>query len=73
MVKISVEVHDEAARFDARVQAESIRRAVSLARGRYPGADVGVKLRIDAEDFFAEHSAARTGTASFDRPHGMAA
>ena len=36
MVKISVEVHNEAARFDVRVQAESIRRAVSLVRGGTP-------------------------------------
>jgi hypothetical protein len=34
------------------VQAESIREAVSITRGRYPGRDVRVIFPIDAEEFF---------------------
>jgi hypothetical protein len=36
----------------ATVQAGSIREAVSITRGRYPGRDVRVMFPIDPEDFF---------------------
>jgi hypothetical protein len=73
MIKISVEVRNGAARFDVMVQAESIQRAVSIVRGRYPGADVKVKFPIHSEEFFAEHSAARAGTDDRNQPDGVAA
>ena len=41
----------------ATVQAESIREAVSITRGRYPGRDVRVMFPIDPEDFFIEGQA----------------
>jgi hypothetical protein len=52
MIKISMEVGEGATLSRATVQAESIREAVSITRGRYPGRDVRVIFPIDAEDFF---------------------
>ena len=49
-----MEVREGAALSRATVQAESIREAVSITRGRYPGRDVRVIFPIDAEDFFIE-------------------
>lgn len=73
MVKISIEVRNGAARFDVTVRAESIRQAVSLVRGCYPGSDVRVKFPIDPEDFLVKDSAARAGMVGFDWPEGVAA
>ena len=41
MVKVSIEVRSGAARFDVAVQAESIQRAMSFVRERYPKGNVG--------------------------------
>ena len=57
MIKVSMEVREGAALSRATVQAESIREAVSITRGRYPGRDVRVMFPIDAEDFFIEDPA----------------
>ncbi len=54
MIKVSMEVGEGAALSRATVQAESIREAVNITRGRYPGRDVRVKFPIDPEDFFIE-------------------
>ena len=47
-----MEVRERTALSRATVQAESIREAVSITRGRYPGRDVRVIFPIDAEAFF---------------------
>jgi hypothetical protein len=54
MIKVSMEVREGAALSRATVQAESIREAVNITRGRYPGRDVRVIFPIDAENFFIE-------------------
>ena len=54
MIKVSMEVREGAALSRATVQAESIREAVSITRGRYPGREVRVIFPIDAENFFLE-------------------
>ena len=54
MIRVSVEVREGAALSRATVQAESIREAVSITKGYYPGRDVRVIFPIDAEDFFIE-------------------
>jgi hypothetical protein len=54
MIRVSIEVREGAALSRATVQAESIREAVSITRGRYPGRHVRVIFPIDAEDFFIE-------------------
>ena len=61
MVKVSIEVRRGAVSFDVAVRAESIRRAVSLAEGRYPEGNIRVKFPIDPEGFFVENSAAGRG------------
>jgi hypothetical protein len=57
IVKVSIEVHSETARFAVAVQAQSIQRALSIVAARYPGSVASVKLPIDPEGFFLEYSA----------------
>ncbi len=64
MIRVSMEVREETALSRATVQAESIREAVSITRGRYPGRDVRVIFPIDADDFFIEDPAEGYGWAS---------
>ena len=52
MIRVSVEVREGTALSRATVQAESIREAVNITRGRHPGRDVRVMFPIDPEDFF---------------------
>lgn len=49
MVKVSMEVRKGASRFTVAVSAESLRRAVSLVRGRYSGGECRVLFPIDPE------------------------
>ena len=52
MIRVCIEVGEGRALSRATVRAESIREAVSITRGRYPGRDVRVIFPIDAEEFF---------------------
>jgi hypothetical protein len=61
MIRVSMQVREGAARSRATVQAESIREAVSITRGRYPGCDVRVIFPIDPEEFFIEDPAEGNG------------
>ena len=63
MIRVSMEVREGAALSTATVRAESIRKAVSITKGRYPGRDVRVIFPIDAEDFFIEGPAEENGWA----------
>lgn len=72
-VRVSIEVRDGAAHFCVSVQAESIRRAVSIVAKRYPAYDVGVKFPIRPEGFFVEDTADRAGMVEFEQPKKMAA
>ena len=63
MIRISMEVREGAALSRATVQAESIREAVSITRGRYPGRDVRVIFPIDPETFFIDDPAEGNGWA----------
>jgi hypothetical protein len=55
------------------VQARSIRRAVSIAAARYPGADVRVSFPIDAEAFFVEEPGSRAARLGREWPKRVAA
>ncbi len=57
MVKVSIEVHSETARFAVAVQAKSIQRALSIAAARYPGSVASVKIPIDPEGFLLAYPA----------------
>ena len=61
MIKVSMKVREGAALSRATVQVESIREAVSITRGRYPGREVRVIFPIDAETFFIEGPAEGNG------------
>ena len=63
MIRVSMEVREGAALSTATVQAESIREAVSITKGRYPGREVRVMFPIDAEEFFIEGPAEGNGWA----------
>jgi hypothetical protein len=54
MVRISVQVSSGSARFRVMVQAESIERALEIARHHNPTADCRVSFPIDPESFFVE-------------------
>jgi hypothetical protein len=51
-VRISVEVRSGTARFRVGVQAQSIRKALSMVAGRYPRGVVKVAFPIEPEGFF---------------------
>jgi hypothetical protein len=59
MVKVSVEVESGTARFGVVVQAESIERALEIARRHNPGSECRVTFPLDPETFFAETPVAR--------------
>ena len=52
MIRISLEVVSAAARSTVLITAESIERAVDLARARYPDSKVEVLFPIDPDAFF---------------------
>jgi hypothetical protein len=59
MVRISVRISSGAARFRVMVQAESIERALEIARWHNPAAECQVSFPIDPEAFFAKESTRR--------------
>ena len=52
MIRVAVEVREGAASLRETVSADSVSRAVSSVRERYPGRDVRVVFPIDSEEFF---------------------
>jgi hypothetical protein len=52
MIRISVQVSSGLARFRVMVQAESIERALEIARRQNPGKECEVTFPIDPEAFF---------------------
>jgi hypothetical protein len=73
MVKVSIEVRSGAARFDVGVQSESIQRAMSFVRERYPKGTVRVKFPIEPESFFVEDPTSQMGIVGPELPVWMAA
>jgi hypothetical protein len=73
MVKVSIEVRNEATHFNVAVRAQSIKRAVSIVRQSYPHRDVRVKFPIDPEGFFVEEPAPRSETVGVEQPEPIAA
>jgi hypothetical protein len=52
MVRVSVEISSGAARFRVMVQAESIERALQIAKRHNPGKECRVTFPLDPETFF---------------------
>jgi hypothetical protein len=59
MVRISVEVKSGTARFRVMVQAESIARALEIARRHNPNKECRVTFPLDPETFFVEDPVAK--------------
>jgi hypothetical protein len=72
MVKVSVEVRTGTARVRVGVQAQSIRKALSLVGARYPGGEVRVSFPIDPDYFFVD-GLARAGIVEPEHPKEQAA
>jgi hypothetical protein len=58
MVKVSVEVGSSTTRFRVMVQAESIERALEIARSYNPDKECKVTFPLDPEAFFIEEHVA---------------
>ena len=58
-LKISVEVRSGAVRFRVSVRAESIERALEIAKRHNPGRECKVTLPIDTESFFVKDTIAK--------------
>ena len=73
MVKVSVEVRSGTARFRVGVQAESIRRALSMVGGRHPQGEVRVLFPIEPEGFLVREPSAPAGMVGSEPAHAEAA
>ena len=71
MVRVSIEVPSEAARFRVGVQDKSIRRAVCLVSGSYSASDVRIVFLLDPEGFFVEDVGAQGEQIKFEEPQKM--
>ena len=56
MIRISVEVKSGAACFRVMIQAESIERALEIARRHNPGKECRVTFPLDPEAFFVREA-----------------
>ena len=54
MIRISVEVSSGAARFGVMVQAESIERALEIAKKQNPGKECQVTFPLDPDAYFVD-------------------
>ena len=61
MRRISVEVSSGTARFRVSIQAETIERALEIARRHNPGKECRVTFPLDPETFFVEEPIVRVG------------
>ena len=52
LIQVVIEVRSGAASFRVSVRAQSIRRAISLVRSNYPGAEASLVLPVEPESFF---------------------
>jgi hypothetical protein len=67
MVRISVQARSGAARFSVAVQADSIERALEIAKKQNLGRNSEVTLPTNAEVFFVAEPAAMSGSAESGR------
>ena len=73
MIRVAIEmVSSDAASLRVSIQAESIRRAVSVVETLYPKADVRVLYPIEPETFFVRDTAASTGMVKSEMPKSVA-
>ena len=70
MIRVFVDVHEEAAPLRVEVRAESIGQAVATIEELHPGRTVQVVFPIDPEEFFIE--ASQDAQAGDDRSRTLA-
>jgi len=63
MIRISVEVSSGAAPFRVTIQAESIERALEIAKRHNPGRECRVAFPLDPESFFVRDPLEGAGAA----------
>lgn len=68
MIRVSVEVGGRVPHFRLTLRAQSIERAVSMVRARYPDCEVKVMFPIDPDTFFAEEVADIVETMRIEMP-----
>jgi hypothetical protein len=73
MVRVSVEVRSGASRFRVGVQAQSIRKALSMVAGRYPQSVVRVAFPPEPEGFFVRAPLAAARVVGHEQTHEVAA
>ena len=73
MIRVVIEVRDEATSFSVVAQARNLREAASIAATVYPNSEVRVKFPIDAAPFFIEDPPPQGEIASLERAEVMAA
>ena len=73
MVKVSVEVRSGYARFKVGVQAESIRRALSIVGGRYPQGEIRVVFPAEPAGFLVRQLSVPAEMASLEQASTQAA
>jgi hypothetical protein len=73
MVRVSVEIRSGAARFRVGVQAQSIRKALSMVAGRYPQGVVRVAFSLEHGDFFVRGPLATARVVGHERTREVAA
>jgi hypothetical protein len=73
MVRVCVEVQSGTARFRVEVQAEGIRRALSLLGARYPHGETRVVFPIEPQDFFVSEPSATAAMVGHEQVHARAA
>ena len=73
MIRVLIEVWNEATSSRVVAQAKSVREAVSIAAAVYPNADIRVKFPIKSEAFFVKDPAAREEIVSLECVEGIAA
>jgi hypothetical protein len=73
LVMVSVEVRSGTARFRVGVQAQSIKRALSMVGGRYQQREVRVVFPIEPEGFFVQEPSALAGIVSSEQIYTQAA
>jgi hypothetical protein len=66
MLRVFVEVHEEAAPLRVEVRAESISQAIGTVEERHPGRTVQLVFPIDTQEFFVEGP--QEARAQQDRP-----
>lgn len=72
MIRVSVEICSEVARFRAAVWAENIERAVSLVKMHYPGGEAKVIFPIEPEVFFCDGTVLSSEVVSLEVPEEAA-